>query len=105
MSIAQPETEIETTTHFEQMVKDLMPEEEPGDGQNARAHIVTPDMNTHIWEVGMTSADMVVVARTTGQELVALCGYRWVPKLKTENLDVCDTCLAIAGERMRRAGE
>lgn len=69
----------------------ISPYEEDND-PNKRSHIVSPPANTHIWQPGMTSQEMVDLARMTGQELVALCGHRWVPKLNPKGHDVCEPC-------------
>ena len=63
---------------------------------NTRAHIINPPMNTHIWEPGMETQEIVDIARLTGQEVVALCGHRWVPKHDPAAVDVCETCLDLA---------
>lgn len=87
-------TQDETLT-----IQEISPYEETDD-PSVRAHIVNPPKNIHIWQPGMTSQEMVDVARMTGQFLVALCGYRWVPKHNPEKFDACDICLSIAGEMM-----
>lgn len=78
---------------------------EENDDPNRKTHIINPPKNIHIWRQGMSSQDVVDIARATGQEVVALCDYRWVPKHNPEKFDVCDTCLTIAGELMRSANE
>ena len=73
-------------------MEDIAPFEK-GAPPHAKAHIVNPPANTHIWAPGMTMQEVVDIARMTGQEVVALCGHRWVPKLDPAALDVCETCL------------
>jgi hypothetical protein len=94
-----------TTTEFEVVELDeIVPFEEPTDADQ-KAHVVNPPLNTHIWKPGITSQDMVDLARTYGIELVALCGHRFVPKHNPDKLDACETCMKIAGELMRENGE
>lgn len=70
-----------------------------------RTHIINPPMNLHIWQIGMETQEIVDIARATGQEVVALCGYRWVPKRNPEKYPACDECIRIAGDIMRSRGE
>lgn len=62
-----------------------------------KAHIINPPANVHIWQPGMTAKDVVDVARATGQFVVALCGYKFIPKHNPEKLDACEKCMTIAG--------
>ena len=80
-------------------------EYEESDDPNRKTHIINPPKNIHIWREGMTAQDVVDIARATGQEVVSLCGYRWVPKHNPEKFDVCDACMKIAGHLMSEAGE
>lgn len=73
--------------------------------KNAKAHIVNPPSNTHIWRPGMTAQDIVDIARVRQIEITALCGYRWIPQQAPDDLDACDTCFEIAGILMRENGE
>lgn len=68
---------------------------------SSRAHIINPPMNTHIWEPGMETREIVDIARLTDQEVVALCGHRWVPKHDPAPLKVCDPCLDRAHQLIR----
>lgn len=79
-------------------------DESPADPDH-RTHIVNPPNNPHIWQPGMEAQDVVDIARTTGQEITALCGYTWVPKRDPEKFDICDACMKIAGDIMREMGE
>ena len=83
---------------------ELLPYEE-SDDPNRRTHIVNPPNNLHIWTPGMSAQDFVDLARLNGLEVVALCGYRWVPKHNPEKYDVCETCFKIASGLMRGANE
>lgn len=91
--------ENDTTT-----IEELFPYEE-SDDPTRKTHIVNPPKNIHIWREGMSMQDVVDIARATGQEVVALCGYRWVPKHNPDKFDVCQTCMDIAGQLMREKGE
>lgn len=97
------DTEIGGDITFEMLI-DSVKYEEPTD-PNAKAHIVNPPKNLHIWREGMTAQDIVNHARVMKIEVVALCGYTWVPKHNPDKVDVCDTCMTLAGELMRGAGE
>jgi hypothetical protein len=87
-----------------EMITDLFPYEETSD-PNARTHIINPPKNLHIWTPGMETQELVDIARVTGQEIEALCGYRFVPKHNPEKFDVCEKCMKIAGDLMAGAGE
>lgn len=82
----------------------VIPYEVDNNGENF-AHIVNPPNNTHIWQIGMSSQDVVDIARAQGLKLKALCGKEWVPKLNPDKCDACKTCMDIAGELMRGMGE
>lgn len=85
--------------------EDLIAYEEPDPKREYKAHIVNPPANVHIWEPGMTAQDIVDIARATGQHVVALCGYKFVPKHNPDKLDACEICIEIAGHIMRGMGE
>lgn len=70
-----------------------------------RAHIVNPPANTHIWRPGMTAQDIVDIARVNRIEIVALCGYKFVPQHDPDKLDACQVCFDVAGMLMRNNGE
>lgn len=69
-----------------------------------RTHIINPPMNNHIWRFGMTARDVVDIARIRGVELVALCGFKFVPKHDPENYDACKPCMDAAGIIMKEMG-
>lgn len=77
-------------------------ENAPGDGN---AHIVNPPMNLHIWQIGMSSQELVEKARNEEIPIKSLCGYVWVPKRNPDKYPACPTCIRIAGELMWSAGE
>lgn len=83
----------------------LLIEEEQAEKDGKLTHIITPEENPHIWEEGMTAKEVVTIARLTGQHLVALCGFTWVPKNNPDNFDICETCMDVANFRMRMAGQ
>ncbi len=96
-------TEIETGV-YRQMLDDAAPYEDTDD-PNKRAHIVNPPANTHIWREGMEAQDIVDIARVRGIEIVALCGYKFVPKHNPDKLDACTQCFKVAGDIMSGLGE
>lgn len=63
-----------------------------------RTHVINPPMNTHIWHEGMSVQEIVNIARVTQQEVIALCGYRWVPRSNPDKHDACTPCFKIAGD-------
>lgn len=83
------------------ILEDLMPYDDSAD-PNARTHIVNWDMNAHIHNgnLSMTSQDIVDSARMLGLEVIALCGYRWVPRRNPDKYDACEACMKIAGMLM-----
>lgn len=78
-------TEVET-------VVEVIPYTE-NDDPKLKTHIVNPPSNQHIWHPGMSSQDVVDIARATGQHVVALCGHSWVPVHNPEKYDLCQVCL------------
>ena len=73
-------------------------------GTNDRTHIVNPPANTHIWRPGMTSQDIVDIARVTQQNVKTLCGKVFTPKQDPERFEACEECMRIAGDIMREMG-
>lgn len=58
-----------------------------------RAHVDGDhDLFAHI-----ALADDIARCTVTGEELVALCGKRWVPCRDPDGLPVCPECTSIAG--------
>lgn len=99
-------TETIAPTIVEPIIEtDLIPYEDADDGANHKAHIVSPPENVHIFEPGMEAQDIVDIARAGGLEVIALCGYRWVPKRNPDKYDACEECMKIAGDIMRAMGE
>lgn len=88
-----------------EVIVQILPYEDTNDGRHHMTHIVNPPSNLHIFTPDMSAQDIVDVARATGQQVVALCGYRWVPKRNPEKYDVCQVCMDLAGVLMREGGE
>lgn len=98
MTILSPDT-LETTETV------TIPYEEYENDNEHRTHIVNPPSNPHLWKQGMTSQDIVDVARMTGQKVKTLCGFEFVPVANPEKYDVCQPCFDIAAEIMREVGQ
>lgn len=95
-----------TVTHLEQDVRgleEILPYEETDD-PNAKAHIINPPNNMHIWRPGMTAKDVVDIARATGQYVISLCQVAFIPKHNPEPLDACEACMRIAGDIIKEDG-
>ena len=89
------------TLDEELTITDVVPYEDEDDGKDHKTHIINPTANTHIWEPGMSSQDVVDIARATGQIITALCGYKFVPKRNPDKYDACQACIRIASEMLR----
>lgn len=101
MTTTMPET-VESLTTF-----DPFPYEDTDDGKQHMTHIIRPWENLALVG-GNTSAsaqDIVDLARISGKEVVALCGYRWVPVRNPEKHPVCQSCMDLAGAIMRDLGQ
>lgn len=83
------QTEIEAVE-----LTNLLPYEDDFD-PSARAHIVDNLANAEQYGAGLTATDVVDMARLAGTEVIALCGYRWVPRRNPLHHDTCEKCLAI----------
>ena len=73
-------------------------------------HIVTPEENKTVWMVlggGMdvTAQDIVDFCRNNNVMVMAICGYKWIPKNNPEKYDMCDACREEAGNRMKENNE
>lgn len=80
---------------------DVMPYEDNDDPLH-RTHVIRPEDNAHILEGASVGAqDIVDMARLTGQEVIALCGYRFVPKHDPEKYEACQACFKVAEHLMR----
>ena len=74
--------------------EELAPFTDTDDGEKHLSHII------HVWQQGMNATNIVEIARLTGQELVALCGYRWIPMRDPRKYPACKTCVDIAANIM-----
>ncbi len=91
-----------TPADFEQFVTRQRKDLQAGQGsETPKAHIVNPPLNLHIWQRGMTAQDIVDIARTTEQFVVALCGRKWTPRTSPDDCEACEICFEIAGTLMR----
>jgi len=82
----------------------LDPYEDHTDGKDHKTHVISPHENQEIWQPGMTAQDIIMVARLSGREVTALCGYKWVPKANPEKYDVCEACLKLAESVLNEFG-
>lgn len=73
---------------------DISPYEEAED-PNVKAHLIRGAENDELWLEGMSAQDVVDTARLLGVEVVALCGYKWVPKFDPAKHDICSQCIKI----------
>ncbi len=93
MSIETVEPETTSVLDVE-----VVPYEDTDDGAEHRTHIVRPaDNGVYDADDPTTAKDIVDMARMAGTEVVALCGYRWVPKRNPEKYPACEKCFEIAG--------
>jgi hypothetical protein len=83
---------------------ELIPYEE-SKAPDTKAHIVNPPANMHIFQPGMEAQDIVDIARATGNFVVALCGYKFIPRHNPDKHDACERCIEIAGDIIRSEGE
>lgn len=87
-------------------MEELVPYDKLEKDHNLKVHIATPAENLHIWRPGMSTPDMITVARCLRVEIVAICGHRWIPSHNPEEIkDVCEACTEEAAKRMQEAGE
>lgn len=86
------------------IIKEIVEFDDSDVTPDTRTHFINPPMNKHLRRPGMTAKDIVDVARTLGVEIVALCGYRFIPKANPENLDTCEACMKIAQDIISEDG-
>jgi len=98
MSTLETETSIDIQT-------DVVPYEDTDDGKHRRTHIINPPNNLHIWKIGMSSQDIVDIARMTGVMITALCGFKFVPSHNPDKYEACKDCFEIAQLLMAANGE
>jgi hypothetical protein len=75
---------------------EIVPFEDQDATDETRSHYVNPPNNLHIYQPGMTSQEIVDIARMLSVEVRALCGYTWVPKRNPKRYPVCERCVDIA---------
>lgn len=95
----------ETIEIQQTITEELIPYEDIQDYGEHKAHIVNPPMNMHVFQPGMEGQDIVDVARAMGLEIVALCGFKFVPKRNPDKYDACELCMKEAERIMREMGE
>lgn len=78
-------------------IEDITAYEET-ENPDSKAHVVNPPKNLHIWQPGMTSQDIVNIARLQGKTVTALCGYKFIPRHDPDKHPACEVCIRIAGE-------
>ena len=103
MTTMQPETEQEIGHITLDEIAPYVDDNDP----SVRTHIVNPPDNPHISHgyPKMTAQQVVDIARLSSIEIVALCGYKFIPKRNPDKYDACEACMKIAGDIMRGAGE
>lgn len=71
-----------------------------------RTHMINPAANVELqakfWR--MDAGEIVKTARFFRMEIVALCGYRFIPERNPEKYDTCEPCAKIAGQIMSEDG-
>jgi len=93
-------TEMITDTTTEDLTV-LIPYDETDDGGEHYTHIVRPTENIHITaSASVSGQDIVDMARLMGEEVVALCGHRWVPDRNPDKYPACQRCFKIAEQIM-----
>lgn len=66
------------------------------DDPTHRSHYVRPiDNGVTDPNDPTTAQDIIDMARLTGTEVVALCGFRWVPRANPRKHPVCEACVEI----------
>lgn len=96
-----PETQTLEETRTDpgvELLLEIFTEEQPyedNDDPNRRTHIINAEANQHVG-TDLTAQEIVDTARLKGQEIVMLCGFRFVPKHNPEKYDACNSCVTIA---------
>lgn len=68
---------------------------ETGD-PSLRSHYVRPaDNGVRSGDDPTTARDIVDLARLGGYEVVALCGYRWIPQADPKKHPICEACIDV----------
>jgi hypothetical protein len=90
-------TDVDQDVNLEQ---EVAPYEDDANGTHL-THLIIPNDNQHLWMEGMTAKDSIAIARMAGAEVVALCGYKWVPKRNPDNYPICQKCYQTASAIVR----
>lgn len=78
-------------------------EEDDGSDKDRKSHYVTPGDNIEFqikYGPVKDPSELVNNARFHQAEIVAVCGYRFVPKYKPEVYPVCAQCVDVAANRI-----
>lgn len=91
MTTVMPEQEVDDGI---EKIEDLFPYEPDDGNKDRRSHIVRAGDNDHIAKGdNMDAMEIINAARLMGEEVVALCGYRWVPSRNPKQYPICDECM------------
>lgn len=71
---------------------------------NSKSHYVSLFENMHLYQPGMTTSDLIDIARLGGLELKALCGHRFTPQHNPAGLEVCGMCVDVAANIIMEDG-
>jgi hypothetical protein len=93
-TLAEPSTDVN-------LDQEVVPYEDYDGTGNHLTHLIIPNDNQHLWMEGMTAKDIVAIARLAGAEVVALCGYKWVPKRNPDRFPICQKCYQAASAIVR----
>lgn len=71
-----------------------------------KTHFINPAMNTDIQDQygPMDAAIIVKTARFFGIEIVALCGFKFIPERNPEKYDSCEPCAHAAADIISKDG-
>ena len=102
-STIESDTELSTleTIDIEQALNPF--ETDDGSNKDRKAHYVSPGDNVDFqrkYGAVESSQELMNNARFHQGEIVALCGYKWVPKFNPASYPVCGPCAEIAGNRL-----
>lgn len=87
-------------------IVELLAPYEDTDDPETKTHIVSPPENKHIDpSPNATAKGIVETARILRLEVVALCGYKWVPSHNPDKFPACQACFKIAEHIMAAGGE
>lgn len=83
----------------------LVEHQETTTNKHRLTHLINPPDNLHLWRPGMPTSQIIDVALARGVAVVALCGFKFLPKHNPDKYPACEACIKIAGDLMREAGE